>query len=223
MLKNIAAALVVLIGLVGLVACGGGGSKIPTGPTQPTAFRVVVDSRTLLVTFMGDTMGAWDFGDGMVGEGVTVTHTYERGGTYPVTYTKRSGSSATESVVVTPARVDLLSGTSVVVEAGSGGSTGLVTFNPAAPASGVIKVRTTLPAGGAQIEFWVFATELDFVRCRNNGNCNGLLGPVMAVSGQDVVLGYLEAPINYRFAYFNRGSEAVVVPMISASITAGKP
>jgi PKD repeat protein len=83
----------------------------PTGPNQlPTALFTPTCSN-LSCTFNGSasfdsdgsiTSYAWDFGDGAVDSGISVSHTYATGNTYPVTLTvtdNRSGTNSTSQNV----------------------------------------------------------------------------------------------------------------------------
>jgi hypothetical protein len=81
---------------------GGGGGETNSPPTASFTYTCTDLSCDFNGTGSSDDEGqiasyAWDFGDGVVASGATVSHTYAAGDTYEVTLTVTDGDGATDS------------------------------------------------------------------------------------------------------------------------------
>jgi len=115
-----------------VVGGGGGGgattAKFTFSPSTPSALQSVFFNASTSSASTGHTLTTyeWDFGDGSVGSGVSVTHVFTAAGTYTVTLTvtEDSGQKGTTSTPVT------------VAAAGSGSLTAEFSISPTNPVSG---------------------------------------------------------------------------------------
>lgn len=110
-----------MLSIFAVSGCGGGSSSSPSTPSQPPAVPIgsfvtsppgAALAGVTTVTFSAtasDPSGSpltltWDFGDGQRGfTGASVTHVFDRAGTFPVVLTMRSaaGGSATANGTLT--------------------------------------------------------------------------------------------------------------------------
>jgi PKD repeat protein len=113
------------------VAGGGAGgttARFTFSPSGPTTLQSVFFNASTSTAATGHTLTtfAWDFGDGSIGSGVSVSHSFAAAGTFTVTLTVTDDigqkSTATQAVPVT--------------SGGGGAPTAAFTFSPAAPGVG---------------------------------------------------------------------------------------